>query len=99
MPAADQAADFDAESVQPGQAAGVQGVQDEFGLGGGLAAADGSDADERFGGQVDPGVVVGVGAAQVVARGPALQDRDDRQAGVSVAEVQDAGDGALLVAR
>ena len=87
VPAADQAADLDAESVQPGQAAGVQGVQDQFGLGGGLAAADGSDADERFGGQVDPGAVVGVGAAQVVARGPALQDRDDRQAGVGVAEV------------
>ena len=93
----DEASDFEPEAVQPGDAAFVQDGDEGVDLGGGLAAADRAEADQGLGGQVDPGVLVAVGAAQVVGDRPALQDRDDRQAGVQVAEGQEVGDGAALM--
>jgi hypothetical protein len=48
-----QAEDFDAEAVQPGDAAAVQGGQDPAGLGGVLTPADAADPDQRLNGNVD----------------------------------------------
>ena len=96
-PAAGQAADLDTEPVQPGNAAATQRGDDELDAGGGLTAADGADPDQRFGGELDSRALVGLGAAEVVADGPALQDRDDRQARVKVPQAQDAVDGVPLM--
>ncbi|HEY3259884.1 MAG TPA: hypothetical protein VGJ95_06375 [Pseudonocardiaceae bacterium] len=53
MGVAAQAEDFDAEAVQPGDAAAVQGGQDPAGLGGVLTPADAADPDQRLNGKVD----------------------------------------------
>jgi hypothetical protein len=76
---------------------GMKGADDELDGGGGLSAAYRAEPDERFGGEVDSGMLVGVGAAEVIADGPALQDRDDRQTRVSVPQGEHAGDGAALM--
>src|SRR5262249_43167460 len=76
---------------------GVQGGEQSLGVGGGLAATHRAHSDQGFGGEVDPGVVVQVGAAQIVADRPALQDRNDRQIRAEVAQPEEGVDGAALV--
>jgi hypothetical protein len=57
-----QAKDLDAEPMQAGDTAGVQGGDDLVGRRGGLATAHRAEPDQGFGGQVDPGRGVQVGA-------------------------------------
>ena len=69
MPVPRQAEDLDAEPVQAGDAAGVQGGDDLVGFGGGLAAAYRPEPDQGFGSQVDPGrgVQVSCGVSRLSA--------------------------------
>ena len=56
--------------MQPGDTAVVQDGDEGVDLGGGLAAAHRAKPDQWLGGQVDPGVLVEVGAVQVVGDRP-----------------------------
>ena len=89
--------EFDAEPVQPGNAMGMQGADDEINCGGGLSAAYRAEPDDWFDGEVDSGVLVGIGAAKVIADSPTLQDGNDRQARIGMAQGEHAGDGATLM--
>jgi hypothetical protein len=69
---------LDAEAVQLEPGDGEVGDQGGD-VAAGLPAADRPEPDQGFGGQVDPGPLVQVGAAAVVVSGLALQHRHDRQ--------------------
>lgn len=60
-------------------------------------AACSAHAHKRLGGEVDACAFVAVGAVVVAGDGVALEDRDERQMGREVLEVQEVRDGPVLV--
>jgi hypothetical protein len=95
-PVAAEAGGLHAEPVEAEALAG-EGGDNPVDLRGGLPAADTSEADQRLGGQVDTGLVVGVDMTAVVVQVEPLENRDPGKLPCQGAEFQDAGDGAPLV--
>jgi hypothetical protein len=78
------------------EALGGEASEDRGRLGGALPAADGADADERLGGEVDAGALVQLAAAKVVVERVALEDGHDELRRVPQLE-QEALDRELLM--
>jgi hypothetical protein len=97
VPVAGQPQCLEPEPVQPGDPRRPERGQDRAGLTGALPAAHRPDRDQRHRREVDPGALVELDAAQVVAGRPALHYRHERQVRGELAQLQVAGDGAGLV--